>query len=257
MLNLYWYGTFSFKLESNSSKILIDPFIRYDKIDDSDFINNFLDVEDVFITHGHLDHTAHLKRIYNNKKIKIHVTKTPYKRLLKDGLSYNQLVNINYGDMLNTGNFSIKVLHSKHIRFDLKLIFQELFNKDVIKYRKNLLEIIKQHLLRSEAGETVSYFIEVDKTSFLFMGSMALNKDTKYPTNVDYLVLAYQGRSDLDKKIIPVIDTINPKNIILGHFDNSFPPVSKSVDVSGVKKMYDGKINIIIPKHDEVLTLKK
>ena len=125
----------------------------------------------------------------------------------------------------------------------------------MIKYHSNLPIIIKNHLKCHENGETVCYFVKTDNKKLLFMGSMALDKNTIYPKNVDYLILAYQGRSDLDKKIVPIIDKIKPKSIILSHFDNSFPPVSKDVDISGLKNVIDKKIKLIIPKYEEEIQL--
>ena len=81
------------------------------------------------------------------------------------------------------------------------------------------------------------------------MGSMNLDKNTLYPKYVDYLFLAYQGRSDLHIKILDILKVIKPKKIILTHFDNSFPPISKDVNLSKLNdlKEYD----ILIPEYEK------
>lgn len=255
MISITWYGTFSFKLESKN-KILFDPFIRYSKRKDKIFKNNFLDVKDIFITHGHLDHTMDLVKLYKNENVKIYTTLTPYNRLLNDGIKKDNLIKLNYNDNYRIDDIDITVLQGKHIKFDFKLILMTIFNKNLIKYFKNLFPLIKAHLRCKENNETVNYFIKIDKLELLFMGSMAINSETKYPKDIDYLILAYQGRSDLDKKIDEIISTINPKNIILAHFDNSFPPISSDVNINKLKDKLNGKINLIIPNYEEKIILK-
>ena len=255
MTTITWYGTFSLKLRNDNDTILFDPFIRFDKRLDKNFKNNFYNVKDIFITHGHIDHTMDLVDLYKDKDVLIHTTICPYNRLLSDGISKDKLVKINYNDKFKVGKIDIKVIKGRHIKFDYKLVLDTLFNKNVIKYHSNLPIIIKNHLKCHENGETVCYFVKTDNKKLLFMGSMALDKNTIYPKNVDYLILAYQGRSDLDKKIVPIIDKIKPKSIILSHFDNSFPPVSKDVDISGLKNVIDKKIKLIIPKYEEEIQL--
>ena len=250
MIKLTWYGTFSIKLKTNKSKILIDPFIRYEKRYDEDFKDNFYNVKDIFITHGHLDHTMDLYTLYKDKNVIIHTTNTVYNRLIKEGFNANNLYKINYDDEFNIGDINIKVIHGKHIKFDLKLILKTIFNKNIITYHKNLIPLIKAHFKCKENKETVNYYITINNKKLLFMGSMALNKKTVYPKNIDYLVLAYQGRSDLDKKIDSIINTIKPKKIILAHFDNSFPPISSDVDISKLKYK-----NIIIPEYEKEIEL--
>ena len=257
VVTLTWYGTYSIKLEYGKNKILFDPFIRYDKKGDDDFKKNFYGVNNIFITHGHIDHTMDLVKLYNDKNVKIHVTNSPYKRLLKDGLSKNKLRKINYNDNIKIDNINVKVIKGKHIKFDLKLILNTLFNKNVIKYFKNLCILAKNNFKCKEAGETVSYYVNINNLSLLFMGSMALDENTSYPQNIDYLILAYQGRSDLDKKINNVLNVIKPKNLIVAHFDDSFPPVSKKVDLNNLKKVISKNINLIIPEHDKKIILKK
>ena len=103
----------------------------------------------------------------------------------------------------------------------------------------------------------MAYSIIIDDKSFFVLGSMNLDKNTKYPKDIDYLILAYQGRSDLDKKVNDIIERINPKNVIISHFDNSFPPISKDVNISNLKNIINKNINIIIPTYDKNIVLTK
>ena len=254
MINLTWYGTNSIKITSNEESILFDPFIRFDKRNDKKIINNYKNVKNIFITHGHLDHTMDLKKIYKDENVKIHCTKTPYNKLKKE-INVNNLTIIKPNDSFNIKDIKIKVYKGKHIKFDLKLIIKTLINKNIIKYYKNIPLLIKNHIRCKENNETIIYYLNISNLKILLMGSMALDKNTVYPKNIDYLILAYQGRSDLDKKVIDIIDIIKPKNIILSHFDNSFPPISTNVDINKLKKVINKNINLIIPEYEKEIFL--
>lgn len=255
MLKFIWYGTNSIKLIYNNNSILFDPFIRYEKRNDSNFYKNFYDTKNIFITHGHIDHTMDLNILYKNKNVKIYTTKSPYKKLLKDKFNISNLVMIKHNDSFNNGSFNIKVLKSKHIKFDIKSIINTIFSKDVIKYHSYLKTLIRNNFKCKEKNETVTYLIKINKIKIMVMGSMALDKKVMYPKNVDYLFLAYQGRSDLDKKIINIIKIIEPKTIILTHFDNSFPPISKNVNINNLRDIIPSNIGLIIPEYEKEIVL--
>lgn len=250
---LTWYGTNTLKFENDNTCILIDPFIRYDKRNDKEFINNF-DVKHILITHGHVDHTVDLPFFYKDKKVKIYCTNAPYNRL-KELIDEEKLVKIKPEDKIKINNMYIKVLKSKHIKFDFKLCLSTLLHLRIIKYHKNLSRIVSNHFECEEKGETVAYHLRCNKLSILILGSMNLDSNTKYPIYVDYLILPYQGNSKLEEKAKEIVNIIKPKNIILSHFDNSFPPISKEIDTSKLKDVIDKNINIIKPIHDEKIKL--
>ena len=252
MLNFIWYGTNSFKIYDNDNSILFDPFIRFSKIKDKSFYKNFTDEKNIFITHGHIDHILNIPKLYKNKNCKIYALKNIYKRLLKRGIKKNQLVHIDYNETINLGKFKIVTYKSKHIKFDLKLILSTTFNINTIKYFKRALYLGYNHIKNPLKNEIVAYEIKYDKISIFSLGSMNLDKNTIYPKGVDYLILAYQGRSDLDEKIKDILEILKPKKIILTHFDNSFPPISKDVNLENIKKLN----NVIIPEYEKIIKLK-
>jgi L-ascorbate metabolism protein UlaG (beta-lactamase superfamily) len=56
---------------------------------------------------------------------------------------------------------------------------------------------------------------------------------------VDVLILPYQGNNDLPARAEVVVKRLNPKSIILSHFDNAFPPMSRNVDLRPFKQMME------------------
>jgi len=69
------------------------------------------------------------------------------------------------------------------------------------------------------------------------MGSLNLEENIEYPKGVDLLILPFQGRSDLSTYTIPLIQRLEPKKVLLDHFDDSFPPISSLVDTQPFVKL--------------------
>ena len=231
VLKFTWYGTNSFKLYDENNSILIDPFIRYDKRKDIKYSEIFTKEENILITHGHIDHILDIPSLYKDRICNIYCLKTIYKRLNKRGICKDNLKEIHYNDCFNIKDFNITVYKSKHIKFDLKLIINTTLNKRTIKYFKNLLYLGYNHIRNPLKKSIVSYYVKYKKKTIFIMGSMNLDKYINYPKNIDYLIIAYQGRSDLDNKINVILKRLKPKKIIITHFDDSFPPISKCVNI--------------------------
>jgi L-ascorbate metabolism protein UlaG (beta-lactamase superfamily) len=90
--------------------------------------------------------------------------------------------------------------------------------------------MLKENKNYDEAGETVVYEISAADKHILLLGSLNLDNNTEYPKGIDMLILPFQGRSDIGRYAMSFIDKLQPKKILLDHFDDTFPPVSSSVN---------------------------
>lgn len=82
------------------------------------------------------------------------------------GVCYRtDIIVVKPGDLIERGPFRITVLRGKHIRFDLRLIMQTLFNQRVILHRSNLKLMLRENR-RYPAGEVLVYFIEYEGQLF-------------------------------------------------------------------------------------------
>ena len=77
------------------------------------------------------------------------------------------------------------------------------------------------------------------KRDILLLGSLALDPGERYPEGVDVLILPYQGSNDLPKRAREVLERLRPKSVVLSHFDNAFPPMSRNVDLRPLKRMME------------------
>jgi len=251
-MKLKWYGTAMVLIEHEGTHLLFDPFFSLnDKLFKPSF-DEFTAVENIFVTHGHFDHIAGIPDIIKlNKKAKVFCTTSPQKTLISKGVEEKRIFEIKPGDVLNIEPFEVRVLKGKHVVFDMKIIIKTLCNLGLLTQWRNLRYILRENKLCAEAGETVIYEINAAGKRMLLLGSLNLDKNIDYPKNVDLLILPFQGRSDIIKYAISFINHLHPKNVLLNHFTDTFPPISSEVKTEPfVSQMwlYYPNIPVICPK---------
>ena len=86
-MEIKWHGTASIEMKNQTGRILFDPFVPLKGSDEPANIEDYDGIDDIFITHGHLDHIVSLPMIFQrNPNIRIYCTQTPYRTLVKKGI---------------------------------------------------------------------------------------------------------------------------------------------------------------------------
>lgn len=257
-MQITWYGTASLLIDSGSEQLLVDPFITYKGATNRTSILDFIKTENILITHGHLDHLSSIPKILDISDATVYCGEISANTLEMRGVDANQIVQVTPGNKLTFGDIKVTVLLGKHVAFDKPLVRNTLLSKDMLHYFPNLVSIgIKNHQY-PEAGETLCYFIEACNKKILLLGSMALAEDIEYPEYVDLLILPYQGCSDLEYQAINIIDQIKPRTLIIDHFDNAYPPISKTISTISLKKILDERypdLPVVKPTAGKCITL--
>jgi L-ascorbate metabolism protein UlaG (beta-lactamase superfamily) len=231
-MRLKWYGTATILLENDKTQLLFDPFLSLNRATFKPSLDDLAVVENILVTHGHLDHIIDIPVIikHGGNKAMVYCTKTPREVLTLKGVPNERIQKIAPADVLNIGAFEVRVLNGKHITFNKGMILKTFLNPRVLAYRGNIKFLSKENKVCIEAGETVVYDIYSAKKRVLLLGSLNLDEHTEYPEGVDLLILPFQGRSDIGSYAISFIDRLRPKKVLLDHFDDTFPPVSSYVD---------------------------
>ena len=229
-MKITWFGTATIGLESDGNKIMFDPFIQMPGGEHPSDKAIFAKPQNVFITHGHVDHLSSVPELIATTDILVHCGQVAATTLIKQGVSMKQIRTIHYGDVIPTGNINVRALKGKHVKFGPWLVFKTMINPRMIRYSRNLVKLAKMHKRYREGDNTFAYEIKGEGLKLLLLGSLALDDKTEYPKDVDVLILPYQGSSSLQKKAIKIIRQIRPKKIILSHFDDAFPPISRSIN---------------------------
>lgn len=237
-MKITWYGTASILLEAGGERILFDPFVQLPGGEHIFPPDTFIREKHILITHGHVDHLLSVPAIQKRSKAAVYCTNQAAVTLERFSGRRGQVVRIAPGDRINIGGMQITVLPGKHIRFDRRLVLEVLFRPRTYLRLQNSLYLAKMNHRFPENGETVMYQIEAEGKVILLMGSLALCDGVDYPWGADLLVLPFQGSSRLVEAALPVIETLSPKNVLLDHFDDAFPPISSSIDTGEfVKRM--------------------
>lgn len=253
-MKVTWYGTASLRLECANGRVLIDPYIRGYGESEKKLKQIFGKETVIAVTHGHFDHIAHLYEIYGKRKdLKIYTTETPAEALKQDGMEPSNFKLVRPGEQFLMNGFSAKILQGRHIQFDKKLVLKTLLSKRMILFLPEYLKIMRIWNKYDEHGEILFWEFEAEKKRVQVLGSAALDEKTEYPIGADLLALAYQGRSDLQTYIQPIIRRLQPKCIMPIHFDDAFPPISSEIDMYGFEKMMQQhfpQISYMIPQLD-------
>jgi len=245
-MRLKWYGTATILLEQDGVQLLFDPFLSLNDHAIKPPIDELSKADSILVTHGHLDHIVDIPAILNHDHdsdhTKVFCTSSPRETLISKGVAEGDIQLISPGDDLTFEPFEVHVLKGKHIVFDKRLVLKTFFSTRVLRYWRNFRYMLKENKSCAEAGETVIYEIRVRDERILLLGSLNLDEDTEYPKSADLLILPLQGRSDVSKYAMHIIDLLQPKKVLLDHFDDSFPPISSSVNtgqfVSLMKQKY-------------------
>jgi L-ascorbate metabolism protein UlaG (beta-lactamase superfamily) len=252
-MKLKWYGTATILLEHDKTKLLFDPFFFLRDKCLKPPVDELSAIENILVTHGHLDHIADIPAILRQAAgtVTVYCTAKPREVLVSKGVDETRVQQIKPGDHLGFGPFEVRVLKGKHIAFNKGIVIKTFINPRVLINRNNLRYLRNENRICVEAGETVVYDISVMNKRVLLLGSLNLDDNTEYPKGADLLVLPFQGRSDINKYAMPFIDRLQPKKVLLDHFDDSFPPISSNVKtelfVSLMRRKYPG-IPVIRPQ---------
>ncbi|MDD2956942.1 MAG: MBL fold metallo-hydrolase [Lachnospiraceae bacterium] len=235
-MKITWKGTASIIIEAAGERILFDPFVQLIGGAHPNVLEDFLPEETIFITHGHFDHLFYLPEILEQGDATVFCTACPARTLADFMEDTSNVAEIRPGDALHIGGVSVKAYQAKHIHFDRRLFCKTLSLKRMLKYWRNVPFLIYANRRFQEGGETVAYEVKAEGKSVFLLGSLSLAEHVAYPSGMDLLILPFQGNSDLERAALDIIRQLKPKRILLSHFDDAFPPISRNVDTRLLKK---------------------
>lgn len=271
MTTITWMGTNSFLLKTAQTAILIDPFMQFSNGEHPHKVHDFIqagtpyDVRDILISHCHFDHLSSVPAILAHHPAIIYCTECGLRALKRVGCPTDTVVTITSGSKFDIKDVHIKVFKGRHIHFDKDLVLKTLTPSRIIAGKETILKTIYLLDKYRESHETIIYDIHVSNNlsedqdlHIQFLGSLSLYQGEAYPTGADYLVLPYQGNTHLADIARDVIEHLQPKCLIASHFDNAFPPLSSSVDLSSLEDLVTHEfpwIKLIIPTPDKAYLL--
>lgn len=244
-MKLTWYGTAALLFEEDETAIAFDPFAgipfreAHPDREPLPYSGDLRKASDVFVTHGHFDHILQIPTLYASDNTVIHATKTPCRTLQKNGLPARQMDCIVPGQTLSVRSFTIHTYQGRHCRFDVRLILQTVFRRCFWQSIPHMLRLLHWNHTYPENGEILFYELCAGGKRIQIMGSMGLDLSVCYPTGADYLILPYQGKSPkrLAAYGAALVQQLQPKAVLLDHYDNSFHPMSSQIQTAALETL--------------------
>lgn len=254
-MKITWYGTASLAVETAEAALLFDPFVpaRGSKVEIMP--GDYGAFTQILLTHAHLDHISSLPALCACRPREVWGTAAAGAAMKALGVTGARYHRLTPGDRLSFGDLEVTCCPGRHIRFDPALVMHTLWSSEMLRYGYNILPMLRTHLRCRERGETVVYQIDGGGRRVLLLGSMGLDPDFDYPKNADLLVLPYQGRSRLLEPAMEVLRRLAPKAVLLDHFDNTFPPLSREIDTGELVRALTGRLQVMRLEHGDSLTL--
>lgn len=235
-MEITWYSAAGLILREGDAAIAFDPFFGMPVgcFRDNDLIplpkKDFEDVTDVFVTHGHVDHIYYLPKLCGGTRFRIHCTATPRKTLLSRGVPAQRMVPIAAGEREVVSPFSVTAYQSRHCQFDFPIILQTVFRRGFFRHPVHLIRFLWEMHRCPEKGEILMYEVSCGGKRIQVLGSLGLDAHTDYPTGADVLILPFQGRSGLEAYALGIVRRLEPRAVLLDHYDNAFPPLSGEIN---------------------------
>ncbi len=261
MIQITWLGTASIRIEAAGERILFDPFVQLKGGENPNCFADFEEDELIFITHGHLDHLMDVPEFLNSETAEATVYCGSVAGATLSGLVENtgNVVEIKPGDEIRIGGVTVRVWEGKHAVPGPKMTMAALVSPRNLRYVRNTLALLWLNRRFPEKGQTYLYELRAENRTVLILGSLGLRENVDYPTGVDLLILPYQGCPNLEEEAWKVIERLQPARVMLDHFDDAFPPVSRSVDTRrlyGFLKERAPELRVVRPTAGKTVTLR-
>lgn len=257
-MEITWFGTASVAIKTGDQHIIWDPFVTLPGAAIRNSEEDFQRYKNVLLTHGHMDHLASIPKLVKKEDVKVWCTMTPAKTLRKKGVDRHKIHLLAPGETIHFPGMEIDVLKGRHIHYDRGILKKTFLNTRMISYCYNLPWNAVSMIKFPENGETVAYLIKAEGKRILLLGSLGLDPEETYPSDVDLLILPFQGASDLITPTMEILEKIRPKRLMIDHYDDAFPPISNNIPLWELKKWMrvdHPEIKVVKPKYKKTVHL--
>ena len=231
-MRIKWYGTATLLIESGDSRLLIDPYLKkFAKSAPPIPMDEARSANAIFITHPHLDHFSDIDAFTAGGGRPVYVSRNGIEHAMKNGLNTDCMVAVSTSELYKVGAFTVTTYQSRHCVYDAATILRIVFSPRSWFHLKDLNELLKGK--KNFPIENDIYALEIsdgEKTVMIF-GSAGMDENIAYPQAADLLVFPYQGRADIHRSMDSFLSAMQPKKIMIDHFDDAFPPFTHRVNL--------------------------
>jgi len=224
-----WLGNAGWEIHTGETVILIDPFLTRGEAKrgvewqtDGEAVGKIISKADfIFVGHSHADHVADVPYIAKKFGSKVIGSRTTTNIALSGGVDESQLVTIKGGENFEFAGFSVQVIESDHgnVRRGGRM-------------RKPKFEEITSPLGRPPRGEDFVeggcylYYFTFGDHRVLHQSTAGFIEENLTGVQPDVALLA---ATDRNYDLPHVLKMLQPKTVILQHFDEWRAPIAQSM----------------------------
>jgi L-ascorbate metabolism protein UlaG (beta-lactamase superfamily) len=231
-MELTWWGTAHFRLDSGGETILIDPYLSRNRkawpvvgLTPAAVTR----ADRILVTHGHFDHIMDVPAIAAQTRARVYADPVAGATLVKNGLDPHQLETVTTdGQAFDFGAVGAQAHFSRHVVFDRHLLLTTLAKINI-----RFFEMLK-YLRDYPCGQVLSWRLAAVGATIHHFGSAGaapeeLARLAARPTDV--LLVPLQGHTRICEIALGYVKALKPRVVIPHHQDDFFPPISRMVDI--------------------------
>ena len=254
-MKIKWYGTASLLLESGSTRILIDPYLKqYNPALPPVPVEEAATAEAIFITHPHLDHFCDVGVFLEAGVRKVFVSENGIAHAQANGIPDGRMIPYAANERIGVGDFTVQTFQSRHCRFDAATVLSVVFSPRTYRRFGDMVALLKTTKRYRIEDDIYALEISAEGKKVMVLGSAGMDENTEYPEGVDLLIFPYQGRTRMHRYMRRFLQTFRPKSVMADHFDDAFPPLTRAMNVkkfvTAVKKELPDA-QAFVPKENE------
>ncbi len=231
-MKIKWYGTASLLIEAGKTRILVDPYLKaYNQKLPPLPVEEGAGADAAFITHPHLDHFADVGVFLEKGLKKVFVSERGISIARANGIPDGRMVPLSANEKITVGEITVHTFRSRHCKFDAATVLSVALSPATYLFHfKDGVSLLKE-TKRFRIGEEDIFALEfsAEGKKIMVLGSAGMEENTEYPDGADLLVFPYQGRARMHKYMVPFLHEFAPKAVMIDHFDDAFPPLTRAV----------------------------
>ena len=231
-MRIKWYGTASLLIEGGCTRILVDPYLKqYNPALPHLPVEEAAAADAAVITHPHLDHFSDIGTFLQAGLKEVFVSENGIAHARDQGISVDRMTAIAANEQLCIGEMKVRILQSRHCRFDAATVLGVLFSRRTYLHAKDAISLLRQTKDFKITDDIYALEFIHEQKHIVVLGSAGMDENTQYPQGADLLVFPYQGRAGMHRYMRHFLEVFRPKAVMADHFDDAFPPLTSKIDM--------------------------
>ncbi|MFQ6102348.1 MAG: MBL fold metallo-hydrolase [Anaerolineae bacterium] len=235
-MQLTWYGTAGFRLETAGRVFLIDPYLSRNEAARPALAIGPADVtegSEIYLSHGHFDHMADVPQIVCQTGATVYCSQEAAGALHRQGVDEAHIAVARDGGSFDFGAYRAQCFNSTHVKFDPPLLAATLYHS--LPQLPSLLPLSRDWPKGQVLTWRFTLAAEGDRIAQHF-GSAGCTEDElarlAKMDAPDVLMVPLQGHTHICRIAGRIVGRLRPRVVIPHHHDDFYPPISRMVDIA-------------------------